>query len=191
VRCPLGPVPAEQLRLRISLGDGRESATADQPPLRAVVYAGNGDDFVGADRVYGGRGNDFLGGRRVYGGPGADNIEGVSVTTGRRILFGGPGNDELRAPGRLYGGPGDDDLGDLFVDPSADMLVGGPGHDRVRLYGDGRADVVRLRGGGTDRVVCGDPPARDVLFVDHTDRVSPSCKTTRVLLTGRPRYPYP
>jgi hypothetical protein len=69
------------------------------------------------------------------------------------------------------------------------MMVGGPGRDVVILSDDGARDVVRVRG-GVDRVVCGSP-ARDVLFADPSDRLSPSCQEARILLTGRPRYPYP
>jgi hypothetical protein len=62
----------------------------------------------------------------------------------------------------------------------------------VHIYADEVRDVVRVRGGGVDRVDCGrhaDPG--DALFVDRSDRLSPSCKSARVLLTERPRYPYP
>jgi hypothetical protein len=50
---------------------------------------------------------------------------------------------------------------------------------------------VRLRGGGADRLVCSARPAGDVVFVDESDRLSPGCENARILLTGRPRYPYP
>jgi hypothetical protein len=72
------------------------------------------------------------------------------------------------------------------------MRVGGPGRDRVELGSDGHRDVVRVRGGGVDRVDCGrhaDPG--DALFVDRSDRLSPSCTSARVLLTERLRYAYP
>ena len=71
------------------------------------------------------------------------------------------------------------------------MMVGGPGRDVVTLGDDGRRDVVRVRGGGVDRVVCGVHPADEVLFGDRSDRLSPSCKKAMVLYTERPRYPYP
>ena len=57
---------------------------------------------------------------------------------------------------------------------------------------DHRRDVVRVRGGGIDRVHCrrqADPG--DALFVDRTDRLTPGCEDARVLYTERPRYPYP
>ena len=69
------------------------------------------------------------------------------------------------------------------------MLVGGRGRDVVLLGSDGLPDVVRLRGGGADRVDCGDLTAGDLLYVDRSDRIDPDCAGTRILLTERPRYP--
>jgi Ca2+-binding RTX toxin-like protein len=161
-----------------------------------LVYAGKGDDYVFAYRVYGGDGGDEISGVRVYGGRGGDVLHGLPGRVSGSILVGGPGKDYLRAPhsaGRLYGGPGDDRLND-FYSKENDMLVGGPGRDRVSLDDDGRRDVVRVRGGGVDRVDCPRRPsfpARNVLFVDASDRLSPSCKKALVLYTERPRYPYP
>jgi Ca2+-binding RTX toxin-like protein len=188
VHCPLGVVPAERLRYRLSLNDGTEAATTFDT-MRGVVYAGKGDDFVEADRVYGDGGEDYIDGRRVYGGPGGDILAGAGAAKDTNLLFGGRGNDKLSGPGWLYGGPGDDRLSDRFVEPSNDMLVGGLGRDVVLLASDGRRDVVRLRGGGTDRVACGDQPAGDLLFVDRADRVHSDCARAHVLLTERPRYP--
>ncbi len=193
----MGPVPAEQLRVRLSLDDGRDEAGASIPP-HALVYAGKGDDYVFAYRVYGGDGRDEITGQRLYGGRGRDVLWGLSaLVRGSSVLFGGPGKDYLRAPhrvpGRLYGGPGDDRLDDFYSE-SNDMLVGGPGRDRVSLWDDGRQDVVRVRGGGVDRVDCPrrpSYPARNVLFADPSDRLSPSCNKAIVLYTERPRYPYP
>ena len=72
------------------------------------------------------------------------------------------------------------------------MLVGGPGQDVLYLDDDGLGDVVRVRGGGVDHVYCApNPDTGDALFVDRSDRLSPSCKDTTVLYTERPRYPYP
>lgn len=189
LHCPVGDVSAEQLRYRLSLGDGMESADVSLV-MRGVVYGGKGDDFVTADRVHGGDGNDYIDGRRVYGGPGRDLLAGITPAGDPNVLFGGTGNDKISAPGWLYGGPGDDQLSDLFVEKSGDMMVGGPGRDVVRLNGDGRRDVVRLRGGGADRVTCS-VAADDVLFVDHSDRLSQSCREDRILFNERPRYPYP
>ncbi len=186
----MGDVSAEQLRYRLSLGDATHESASVSHLMRGVVYGGKGDDFVGADRIYGGEGNDYIDGRRLYGGPGRDNLDGEWGAGDTNVLFGGTGNDKLRAPGWLYGGPGDDQLSDPIGPQSADMLVGGPGHDVVRLYGDGRRDVVRLRGGGADRVTCS-VGEDDVLFVDRSDRLSRACKKAIVLYTERPRYPYP
>jgi hypothetical protein len=52
--------------------------------------------------------------------------------------------------------------------------------------------VVRVRGGGIDRVHCrrhADPG--DALFVDRTHRLTAGCEDATVLFTERPRYPYP
>jgi hypothetical protein len=194
LRCPVGDVSTKQLRYRLSLGDATESASVFFL-MRGVVYGGKGDDFVGADRVYGGDGNDFIDGRRVYGGPGRDSLAGIPPAGDPNVLFGGTGNDRISAPGWLYGGPGDDQLSDLFVeefDESGGMMVGGPGRDVVRLSDDGRSDVVRVRGGGVDRVRCAPRANRkDALFVDRSDLLSPSCRDATVLFTERPRYPYP
>ena len=73
----------------------------------------------------------------------------------------------------------------------SDLLVGGPGRDIIKLIDDQRTDVVRLRNGGADHVICSTSATDDVLFVDRTDRLSPSCENATVLFTERPRYPYP
>jgi hypothetical protein len=100
---------------------------------------------------------------------------------------------------RLYGGPGNDNLFGLDSEESghglgsgeSDLLVGGPGRDIIKLIDDQRTDVVRLRNGGVDHVVCSTSATDDVLFVDRTDRLSPSCENATALFTERPRYPYP
>ncbi len=164
--------------------------------FRGVVYSGPRANYISnGDRVYGGAGSDGLQGVQVYGGPGDDNLGSTPSSTGTPILRGGPGNDFLASPGWLYGGPGADKLDDeLYGAQSSDMLVGGPGRDTVRLQRDRTNDVVRVRGGGVDRIKCErflPPDPGDVLFVDRSDRVSPGCKTATVLYTERPRYPYP
>jgi hypothetical protein len=211
VRCPLGPLAPGQVRYRLSFEgrnrlqtSGTDDEVYDSGVFPGVIYAGPGNDLVRAgDRVYGGTGNDDLNGARVHGGPGADHVSGDvdSYTARPVVLRGGQGNDVLTGPGHptggsghLYGGRGDDVLNARAHPPSREMLVGGPGSDVINLYFDPdyRRDVVRVRGGGVDRVRCrpnADPG--DTLFVDATDRLSPSCKNARVLLTGRPRYPYP
>ena len=82
-------VPAEQLRLRLSLFDG-DDWMETYPPLRTLVYAGEGDDIVTGDRVYGADGDDWIVGRRLYGGRGADFVNGVNGES-ESIVYGGPG----------------------------------------------------------------------------------------------------
>ena len=68
------------------------------------------------------------------------------------------------------------------------MLVGGPGRDVVETTPDGQSDVIRVRGGGRDRVLCDAPVDReDVLLIDESDRVGHACQPARVLLSGRPQ----
>ncbi len=210
--CPLAP-PPRQLRYRVSFTGANPFNEAPElddyviisvGSVGGVVYAGAGPDTViGGDRVYGGRGSDSINGVRVYGGPGSDGLSGdaPASASGRVVLRGGPGGDDLRGPGRLYGGPGDDTLYAVTGYPGREMLVGGPGHDRVELYDQGWREnaVVRLRGGGTDRVSCArqggvpeNPRFDAFLFVDRSDRVDSDCPPgVRVLLTERSRYPYP
>jgi hypothetical protein len=195
VRCPLVSVPNAQLRYRFTLGRGDITFYKD---LTGVVYAGSSRDVVvGGDRVYGGAGADLVeDAARVYAGPGRDQIYndvahdvGFALT---KVAHGGPGNDLLLSGGLIYGGAGADHLSDRFARKSGDMLVGGPGRDTVELVRDRRSDVVRVRGGDVDRVRCPThPDPGDALFVDRSDRLSPSCENARVLFTGRPRYPYP
>ena len=191
--CPVGAAPVERIRLRFTLLGGRDVVNLSYP-LHGVVYAGGGRDAVSAERAYGGDGYDQLIARRAFGGQGKDTLSGANPETGTprtpgNALFGGLGNDELRAPGRLYGGPGDDHLGEGYFAASKDMMVGGPGRDTVGLSGDGRRDVVRVRGGGSDRVGCASS-ALDVVFADRSDRLE-DCEDATVLYTERPRYPYP
>jgi hypothetical protein len=211
LRCPLGSLSPGQAGYRLSFEGPAQSQTDSIDDyasvdfiLSGVIYAGAGNDVVReGDRVYGGSGRDDVEGARVYGGPGADHVWGdVAVyLEGRPVeLHGGPGNDILDGPGldsafghgHLYGARGDDVLKARAIPPSREMLVGGPGNDVVHIHADGRRDVVRVRGGGIDRIGCGRraEPA-DALFVDRTDRISPSCKDATVLYTERPRYPYP
>ena len=192
-RCPLGSVQ-DRVRYRFNLSS---SVAFLNTYFRGVVYGGpRANDIFDGDRVYGGAGSDgLLQGVRVYGGPGDDSIAGSRIGTDTSVLRGGPGNDSLASPGWLYGGPGADELDDYFTfnfDRTSDMLVGGPGRDTVLLGRDHRSDIVRVRGGGIDRVRCSKQPGTsDVLFVDRADRLTPGCKNAIVLLTERPRYPYP
>jgi hypothetical protein len=189
VRCPLS-APPSAMNYRLSLGHTHDRVGG--AVLRGVVFAGRGNDEVnGGDRAYGGPGNDLLDGRRVYGGPGADRLTPVCCEGGRAfVMRGGPGNDEIFGAGRAYGGPGADSIEDTST--SADMFVGGPGRDTIEMFRDGESDIVRVRGGGADRVVCDDGVDRsDVVLVGRADRVDRRCQTGQVMLTGRPRQLWP
>ena len=90
--------------------------------------------------------------------------------------------------GWFYGGPGDDLLYDDTIPATADMWVGGPGEDLAWIVGDGQPDVVRLRGGGEDRLDCNSfppPDPEDVFYVDRSDRIHPDCRKSRIVLDGR------
>ena len=209
LECPRG-VPVNQLRYRLVLSDRADSARGTANVI-GVIYARDGRDNVSDGYlVRGGRGHDVIAGLDLIGGAGHDKLYGRvgeeygdfaqdlsgAPILGPNVLFGGPGDDLIvgRGGGRYYGGPGNDRLSDELGVRSGgwvDMLVGGPGRDIVTLKRDNRADVVRTRGGGTDRVNCAASGGNDVLFVDRSDRLSPSCKDATVLYTGRPRYPYP
>lgn len=190
VQCPLVSRQSEP-RYRFNVGS-TSTWTRFFGNLHGVVYGGSGYDVVsGGDQVYGGPGGDVLDGANVYGGPGHDTVSGSSTVT-NPVLRGGPGNDDLLSPGWLYAGPGSDSLQELDRPRTTDMLVGGPGQDVLYLESDNRGDVVRVRGGGVDHVDCDpDPDPGDALFVDRSDRLSPSCKDATVLYTERPRFPYP
>ena len=196
VRCPLASARSAKPRYRLTLSGYDHRVLFRGPRLRGVVYARGGQDTVASDdRIYGGAGSDELYGALVYGGAGGDDLYGPADKPDPGVLYGGTGEDYLDAPGWLYGGPGPDELSDSFPGAgyaSRDMLVGGPGRDTVWLTKDRHKDVVRVRGGGVDRVRCAAEPDRgDVLFVDLFDRVESKCRTATVLYTERPRYPYP
>jgi hypothetical protein len=173
--------PAAIPRYRLTLTDSADIASVDLD-AHGVVYSGAGQDTIDADRIFGGGGDDDLTGRNIYGGPGRDSIN--SGTSG--FVRGGTGGDRIGGARRQYGGPGHDVLEEGVG--SGDMLVGGPGHDRINMWGhDNSRDVVRLRGGSRDVLDCFerlDP--QDVLYVDRTDRVRPTCRNARVVLTGPP-----
>ena len=175
LRCPLGSLVPGRVRYRLSFGGRAQSQTVRTDDRvsadligSGVIYAGAGNDVVReGDRVYGGSGRDDVEGVHVDGGSGADHVWGdvAAYLGGRPVeLRGGPGDDILDGPGletpifghgHLYGGRGDDVLNARAIPPSREMLVGGPGNDVVHLYADGRRDVVRVRGGGIDRIDCG------------------------------------
>jgi hypothetical protein len=167
-------------------GGGGDRPKRAQTIRSHVIRVIDGDTI----RVYGGPGNDSLSGTRVFGALGDDALHGEDEAELNR-LRGGPGADSLSGPGWLYGGPGDDFLEDAGSNGARfpDMLVGGLGRDQVELIGRGRT-VVRLRGGGADSVNClGSAQPSIVLYVDRSDRINPRCRSARILLTERPRYP--
>jgi Ca2+-binding RTX toxin-like protein len=141
-------------------------------PGRDVIVAGGGSDVVhgqgGNDLICGGTGED--GG--LYGDAGNDRIHaGKSERTS--ILYGGRGNDPLYdEPGggdgqKMFGGPGDDFLkaGDSNGTYN-DELDGGPGND-VMEQGEGEGllyegpgdDVIwGGRGSSNDQLILTDAP---------------------------------
>jgi hypothetical protein len=186
-RCPFAPLEPSELRYDLSLS-GADDIFFGTFRLRGTVHGGAGSDELWAtDIAYGGGGADMIDdARRGYGGPGDDDIMAGSVAREPNIVRGGPGNDRLHGPGWLYGGPGDDDFLD---DEYVGMFVGGPGRDTVALLNGGvdEPDVARVRGGGRDRVLCPETPRPDdLLFVDPSDRLDPSCRRARVVVHGRP-----
>ena len=113
-----------------------------------------------ADRIKAGAGNDRLSGRR-----GNDCLSGAG---GRDRAIGGGGRDLIKGSGsrdRLRGGGGGDAL---RGGTGRDRIVTGGGKDVV--VGGGGNDLIRVRGGGVDRVDCG--PGRDtVSYSKHVDKL--------------------
>ena len=54
-----------------------------------------------------------------------------------------------------------------------------------------RTDVVRLRNGGADHVICSTSATDDVLFVDRTDRLSPELRERHGAVHGTATLPVP
>ena len=154
--------------LRIELGDGSDSLSAETLPHRITlrVDAGEGDNLVAAgdgdDQISGGSGNDTL-----YGGYGDDSVSGGE---GDNYVRGNNGDDDLRAGSGIdlvLGDSGDDVLrggGELdFITAGSgdDVAIGGAGPDSLDLgtgddigYGDEGADEL-VGGGGRDRLYGG------------------------------------
>jgi hypothetical protein len=185
---------ADVVRYRVSLGSGADRFVGggDTPRLTGVVFAGAGSDEVAGRRAYGGPGNDSLSGWTLFGGPGNDRLftgpqESIHIR-------GGPGNDAIEAIGNgtVYGGPGRDSIMDRGF--KRGEFTGGPGRDLIGLEGaqDDRV-IVRLRGGGSDRIVCGAirTSTRNVLIVDRSDVIQRRCLTARVLYRRTPAPPPP
>jgi hypothetical protein len=188
--CALGAdaVPSTlRYRLTLTPGDDQINVVGLQS-RRGVVYSGGGSDEVAAEgRLYGGPGHDDLGGPALFGGPGHDRLSSDEDDTDN-LVRGGPGSDTVFGwGGRVYGGAGHDSLVDLS--DVAQVFFGGPGRDWVEMRGrDAVADIVRIRGGGLDRVSCdGGLDGTDVLIVDRSDRLGRNCPAARVRLAGRRR----
>ena len=120
-----------------------------------------------ANRKSGTRGRDRLRGTkqgdRLRGKGGRDKVLGLK---GRDCLKGERGRD------RLKGGRGADSLAG---GRGADKLVGGKGRDKLK--GGAGSDRLVSRGGGRDKVRCGQGP-NDVAVVDRRDRVR-GCETLK------------
>jgi Ca2+-binding RTX toxin-like protein len=192
VRCPIAPgSPAPQLRAQ--LGDGSDSFQSHG--FRGVVYAGPGDDdFWGGRlpmRLVGGPGDDTMHGvGRLYGGTGKDAMD--AEYSGRAMLVGGPGQDELlgnSGPNRLLGGPGDDHH---EGEGGADVLDGGPGDDS--MWGGGGDDLIRARDGRYEEIECAG--GEDTIVLDDRDFYKYGCEHVRrqglahAMLTGAYVYFY-
>ena len=175
-----GPGPGEpgdcEVELRGTGGDDTLRGTAIGDFLNGL----GGEDTLlglgGPDCLQGAAGGDVL-----VGETGADALDGGS---GRDRLRGRAGADRLEGgphPDRLAGGGGEDRM---LAGPGGDVLLGFAGRDVLRLErgrdtaragaGD---DRVAARGGGADKVRCGD--GHDTASVDARDRVS-GCERVRV-----------
>jgi RTX calcium-binding nonapeptide repeat (4 copies) len=146
-----------------------------------VDLQGDADDGEGGERdrvgrdvedVQGGSGPD-----RLQGGPDRNWLDG---SAGRDTLHGGGGADSLtgdtlvvkgapRSADRLFGGPGDDEI---RAGTGADVVAAGPGLDRVDA-GHG-ADRLRLSDGGPDVARCG--RGRDFADQDRHDFLARGCE---------------
>ena len=102
-------------------------------------------------------------GDRLLGRGGRDKASGLK---GRDCIKGDRGRD------RLKGGPGADSLAG---GRGADKLVGGKGRDKLK--GGAGSDRLVSRGGGRDKVRCGQGP-NDVAVVDRRDRPR-GCETLK------------
>jgi Ca2+-binding RTX toxin-like protein len=166
---------------RIFGGNGEDSLNGGDG--NDIILGGSGNDYIsgsdGNDVIYGGGGNDELhagdGDDYLNGGDGDDYISAY-VSGGNNILVGGAGNDELwssinfddgtiewlyggdgndflrasRGENHLYGGDGDDYL---TMGEDMDYLYGGAGNDifafEFVLTGDG---IIKDFEQGADKV---------------------------------------
>jgi Ca2+-binding RTX toxin-like protein len=119
------------------------------------------------------------------GGGGGRCAQQIRGSGKRDKLFGSIAGDKIRARGGndkviaragddcVKGGPGKDKL---KGDEGDDKLVGNESPDKVK-GGDGR-DVLKVRGGGGDKVNCG--KGRDKVVADDDDKVAKNCEKVRV-----------
>ncbi|WP_143553603.1 M91 family zinc metallopeptidase [Serinicoccus sp. CNJ-927] len=126
-------------RIRLVVGDGDDTVTADESGNHLEVYANGGHDTVqtgsGVDYVSGGTGHDYadtgMGDDFVAGGAGNDVLYGMD---GDDAVIGGSGQDYLE------GARGDD------------VVLGVDGDD---IVSGGRDDDVLVGGGGDDSMYAG------------------------------------
>jgi Ca2+-binding RTX toxin-like protein len=121
----------------------RLQADPAEPGLTALIVKGSShDDDIRVESEDHGKVKVTIGNKSL----------GVFAPTGRIIILGGDGNDEIEANGKfavpveIHGGAGNDDL---RGPSSSAMLIGGSGND-VLIGGSGR-DLL-IGGTGTDRL---------------------------------------
>ena len=90
--------PSELAATKFELGAGNDVIVCgDTVWADVTAYGGSGNDWM-----QGGAGNDHL-----FGGAGDDYINGQF---GNNVLSGGDGNDKVQGDGTLFGGKGNDEL---------------------------------------------------------------------------------
>ncbi|MFL6663818.1 MAG: calcium-binding protein [Rhizobacter sp.] len=132
--------PAELEATRFDLGAGNDVfVCADDVWANITVYGGSGNDYL-----RGAEGNDH-----IFGGAGDDIIIGQF---GNNVLSGGDGNDKIWGDGTLFGGKGNDELRALWG--QADILMGGDGDDLLVGTTSRNVDPTWADGGsGNDTII--------------------------------------
>ena len=132
----------------------------------ATVYAGDGNDTVtassaGAPNIDLGNGNDYLAissgvtAFTVTGGAGNDTINVSSLSSAPGLIYGGDGNDSVRAGlgnDTIYTGTGTDlisgnDGNDKIYVQGSGTIFGGEGNDTINLSGTTSTDTLMISGG--------------------------------------------
>jgi Ca2+-binding RTX toxin-like protein len=159
-------------RITVSYGGGE---------ARNKIYAGTGNDTVdcsssrSSNTIWGGAGNDTL-----RGGSAADTF---IDTIGRNDIYGNGGNDRITIGSagenrsRIYGGDGDDEIRADRVLPSNDVdIYGGSGNDDIdvrvnssTVKGDANNDAINIRGWGNS--IYGDDGNDTIDIVGSHNRV--------------------